>query len=62
MRFESYLVMCLESLELKFSFISVEEYELKQSTESVRHYGTVDTEMENNKKKNVTDLAIIKQY
>lgn len=51
MRYKSYLVMCLESSELKFSFISVEEDELKHSTESVRHYGTVDTKMENNKKK-----------
>lgn len=31
MGFESYLVMCLESLELKFSFISVEEDEVKQT-------------------------------
>lgn len=51
MRFESYLVMCFESLEFKFSFFFVEEDELKQSTKSVRHYGTVDTKMENNKKK-----------
>lgn len=48
-RFESYLVMCFESLEYKFSFFSVEEDELNQSTE--RHYGTVDTKMENNKNK-----------
>lgn len=51
MRFESYLAICIESLEFKFSFISVEQDELKQSTDYVRHYGTVDTKMENNKKK-----------
>lgn len=49
MRSENCLLMCFESLEFKFSFFSVEEDELNQSTE--RHYGTVDTKMENNKNK-----------